>query len=459
MPVRRLSPEDELMLRMDAVWPQDIGAIAVLDGAALLDADGRLRVEELREAIGSRLGRAPRFRQLIRSPGRFLGGPVWVDAPVVDLGHHVQVRQLAPGSGEAELLDAVETLRNRRLDPSRPRWEMWFLPGLPERRVGLFVRWQHALADGRAAMSLLAAFLDPAPDAVVPPAAWTPEPPPTTAELLVDNARRRARRLAGVLALLARPRTTARRARDALPMARETLAEKPGPETSLNRVVGPGRRFAVLRTTLHEVEQIGAAHGATVNDVLLAATAGGLRALLSARGESVPAASVPVYVPVSLRARGHGSTEGNLISQMVVPLPLGIADPSIRIRRIAEDTARRKAVTRPSLGTMFRSRWISRLMLRAINRERVNVETGNVAGPTQPVYLAGARLLEVFPVLNLIGSVGLGIGALSYAGAFAVSVTADRDTYPDLDVFVDGARAELDALRTLLRYGHEPTAG
>ncbi|PFG38264.1 WS/DGAT/MGAT family acyltransferase [Georgenia soli] len=432
------------MLRLDARWPQDIGAIAILDGEGLLDADGRLRVEVLRKAIGARLHGAPRFRQLIHHPGRFQGGPVWVDAPVVDLDHHVRVLPLPPGSGEAQLLDAVEKLRARRLDPSRPQWEMWFLPGLPGRRVGLFVRWQHALADGRAAMSLLAAFLDPAPDTVVPPVAWAPAPTPTTAELLVDNVRRRVRRLAVVLKTLTRPRATARRVRGALPMVRETLAQQPGPETSLNRVVGPGRRFALLRTTLEQVHQIAAAHGATVNDVLLAVTAGGLRALLSARGE--PVGSVPVYVPVSLRRGGQGGTEGNLISQMVVPLPLGIADPDSRLRRIAQETARRKSVARPSLGTLFRSRWISRPMLRAVNRQRVNVETGNVAGPARPVYLAGARLLEVFPVLNLIGSVGLGVGALSYAGAFEICVTADRDACPDLDVFVDGARAELDDL-------------
>jgi diacylglycerol O-acyltransferase / wax synthase len=67
-------------------------------------------------------------------------------------------------------------------------------------------------------------------------------------------------------------------------------------------------------------------------------------------------------------------------------------------------------------------------------------------GPPQPVYLAGARLLEVFPVLPLIARVPLGVGALSYAGQFTIAAVADRDACPDLDVFAASFRHELRAL-------------
>lgn len=56
-------------------------------------------------------------------------------------------------------------------------------------------------------------------------------------------------------------------------------------------------------------------------------------------------------------------------------------------------------------------------------------------------------VLEVFPVLPLIANEPLGVGAVSYAGSFNIAVVADRDAYPDLGVFVAGAREELDALR------------
>jgi diacylglycerol O-acyltransferase / wax synthase len=49
-------------------------------------------------------------------------------------------------------------------------------------------------------------------------------------------------------------------------------------------------------------------------------------------------------------------------------------------------------------------------------------------------------------VLPLIANEPLGVGALSYAGAFNIGAAADRDAYPDLDVFVAGAREEPDTL-------------
>jgi hypothetical protein len=79
-------------------------------------------------------------------------------------------------------------------------------------------------------------------------------------------------------------------------------------------------------------------------------------------------------------------------------------------------------------------------------RQRVNVTTASIPGPTMPLYLCGARVLEVVPVLPLIANEPLGVGALSYAGQFTIGVVADRDAYPDLDVFLTGACQELQTL-------------
>jgi hypothetical protein len=187
--IDRLTALDQLMLRVSKVWPQEIGALALLDETNLLDSDGRFRVEAVREAIASRLHLVPRFRQVVFVPRRGLGGPLWVDAPSFDLSQHVRVLPLPAGSGEADLLVATERLRRKQLDPSRPLWELWFLTGLPERQIGLFVKLHHAIADGMAAMTTVAAFLNPVPDA---PAAsahpWTPTRPPSAPELLADTS-------------------------------------------------------------------------------------------------------------------------------------------------------------------------------------------------------------------------------------------------------------------------------
>jgi diacylglycerol O-acyltransferase len=95
---------------------------------------------------------------------------------------------------------------------------------------------------------------------------------------------------------------------------------------------------------------------------------------------------------------------------------------------------------------MFRSRLARRALLAFLDSHPVSVTTADVPGPPEAVYLAGARLLEVFPVLPLIAKVTLGVGALSYAGQLNITVVADRDAIPDLDTFTTAARSELRAL-------------
>jgi WS/DGAT/MGAT family acyltransferase len=436
------------MLWPDEIWPQDIGALAVLDGSGLLEPDGRFRIELVRQAIESRLHLVPRFRQLLSVPRRGLGRPLWVDAPAFDLSDHVRVAPLPAPGDEAALLRTTEQLRRRRLDRSRPLWEMWFLPGLPERRIGIFVRMHHVIADGIAGVATIGTFLDATPDAATAPApAWTPAPAPAARELLTDDLRRHAGGLVGALSTLTRPVTTARRIRAAWPAMRAAFTSVPTPVTSLNRRVGPDRDIALIRGDLTQVKQIARAHDAKVNDVLLAVTAGGLRGLLSSRGERVDDLLLPVYVPVTLRRPQHrAQARGNLIGQMLVPLPIGTTDSGRRLRQIAAETATQKARSHPNLGVVLRSRIARRALLKILDRHPVSVTTADVPGPQVPVYLAGARLLEVFPVLPLIGNVTLGVGALSYAQQFNITAVADRDACPDLDVFAASARDELRAL-------------
>lgn len=447
-PIDRLTTLDQFMVRVDERWPQHVGALAILDGTNLLEPSGRFRIEAVRAAIAARLDLAPRLRRCVRVPRRGLGGPLWVEVPSFDLSEHVRVHPLPAGSGEAELLPAIEQLRRERLDPSRPLWRMWCLTGLSEQRIALFVKLHHAIVDGMAAMATIAALLDTGPDAstLTAPPPWTPGPAPSTRELLTDNARRHVQKVAAALTALARPLTSLRQVRAAWPAVRELIAETPGAETSLDRMVGPYRELVLIRTSLDAIKQVAHTHGATVNDVLLAATAGGLRTLLRGRGEPVEGTTVRIYVPVSLRRGGRGPQQGNVIAQMAVPLPLGESLAGDRLERVAAETAMRKARTRTSLGMLFRGRIARRLMLMAVMRQRVNVTTASIPGPTAPLYLAGARVLEVFPVLPLVANESLGVGALSYAGAFTVGVVADRDAYPDLDVLAAGIREELRAL-------------
>ena len=444
--MERLTAEDQVMLWPDEIWPQDIGALAVLDGSSLLDADDRFRIEAVREAVGAQLHLVPRFRQLLYVPPRQLGGPLWMDAATFDLGEHIAEVPLAAPGDEAQLLRTVEQLRRRRLDRSRPLWEMWFLTGLQDRRVGLFVRVHHAIADGMAGVATIVKFLDATPDAVpASPRAWTPAPVPTEGELVQDKWRRRLQQLSRMLAALAHPVTTGRHFVAAWPAMREIIAGRPLPATSLDRLVGPDRNLALIRSSLKLIKGVAHTSDATVNDVLLTVTAGGLRALLNARGESVEGV-LRIYVPVSLHQEPRAQARGNLIAQMVVPLPIGASDPVLRLRLIAKDTGQRKATSRPSLGMVPHRGIAGRAFLKLLARQRVNVNSADIPGPEAPLYFAGSRLLEVFPMVQLIGKVSLAVGAISYAGQFNIMVVADRDAYPDVDILVAGVQDELRAL-------------
>ena len=451
MEIDRLSSGDRLMLRAGARWPQHIGALVVLDGTDLFDPAGRFRVEAIRAAVEARLDRVPRFRRVLRTPRRGLGPPFWTDAARFDVTDHVRVVAVPAPGGEPELLDVVERLRRRPLDLRRPPWEMWFLTGLPDCEVGLFVRIHHAAADGVAALVALSAFLDaPSSGASGRPATrWRPISPPSTGTLYLDNLRRKADELRTIGRAAIHPVATAHEIARAVPAMWEVLGERPASRTSLERFVGRDRRIALVRASATDVRRIGRLCRATPNDVLLALTAGGVRALLASRGEAVEDATIRVYVPVSLRrgrAKQSPAARGNAVAQMAVPIALTGEDPVAGLRRIAAETGRRKRRPRTSLGLWFASDVITGLLLRAVARQRVNITTANLPGPRDAQRLLGMRVLAVYPVVPLIANVSLGVGAVSYAGSLDIGITADRDAFPDLEKLVAGMEAELGAL-------------
>ncbi len=448
--LERLTASDLFLLLWDDYgWSSDIGGLAILDGASLLDRDGRVRIEAVRRQLESRLHLVPRFRQLLYRPRLGLGWPLWVDAPSFDLADHIRVHALAAPADQAQLLEACQELARRPLDPARPLWELWLLPGLPERRVGAFLKLHHVFADGAAAVAAFGALLDLTADAPTPAAPpWTPTPIPTAGELLRDNLRRRVQGLDRALLGLAHPSRTLGRARRAWPAWREFFAEQRAPRTSLNRPVGADRRLAIVGSRLELAKQIAHVHHAKVNDVVLAAVAGGLRQLLASRGEDVQGLVQRAMVTISLHQEQPGQARGNRPGWMMVPLPLGEPDPVRRLELIAAETAARKHKARPEAGSgVFRFVAGQRVWYRLFRRQRsVNLVVTNAPGPPVPLYLAGARLLELFPMMPTMGNLTLVVAVLSYAGQLNLTAVADRDGCPDVEVFAQGLRSALDDL-------------
>jgi WS/DGAT/MGAT family acyltransferase len=330
---------------------------------------------------------------------------------------------------------------------------MWFLTGLPNGRIGFFMKVSHAIADGMAGVAALGAFVDVTPDspeATSP--SWMPGAMPSGRELLADNVRGHLQALDRAADRLAHPVELARAARRGWPAVHEAFFDGRAPSTSLNaRPVSPDRRLVTIGGSLDLIKGIARAHHAKVNDVLLATIAGGFRDLLCARGEPVDGVLLRAMVPVSLHD-GAADARGNRDGAMVVPLPVGGAAAAERLALIAEATAERKKKARPPGGTLFRNRVIQRAFLGITAHQRFfNTYVTNVPGPPVPLFFAGAQILEVFPLVPLIGNLSIGIGALSYTGQFNVTVVADRDLCPDLETFVEGIRGSLTVLEGSIR--------
>ena len=75
-----------------------------------------------------------------------------------------------------------------------------------------------------------------------------------------------------------------------------------------------------------------------------------------------------------------------------------------------------------------------------------NVIVTNVPGPQFPVYLVGARMLEIYPLVPLATNQALGIALFSYDGGLYWGFNADWDALPDLHDLVIGVEEEFQVL-------------
>ncbi len=414
-----------------------VAAIARVDGASLLDAAGRLRLDEVRADLEQRLYLAPRLRQVLVCPRPGLGSPAWADDARFDIRRHVRARPVPAPGDEAALLAVCSELNEPPLDRSRPLWELWLLPGLADSNVGLLFRLHHAVADGVAAIALMGALFGATPNTPAPPGpAWRPASAPGAWQLFTDSWRRHADAVAATAFGLRHPaavvRSAGARARQLRLIAGEGLA----PRVSWNRPAGTRRRLFLLRADLASAKAVAHAHGGTVNDLVLAAVAGGARQLLAGRGELRPGMVLKATVAAAARDPGDLAPSGNRAAIMLVPLPVSDPDPARRLAQIARLTRARKRY-RPYQPA---ARFAQRAMVWVMPRQRlVNLFTSNLPGPPEPLYLAGARVLELYQVGVVQGNVTVAVGVLSYAGQLNITVLGDADAVPDLKAFAEGA--------------------
>lgn len=405
-------------------------------GAVLmLEPGDRLDLGEVRSTLDARIKGVPRLRQRLVTTPLGCGRPIWVDDAFFDIADHVHETACpAPGDRDA-VLEVAADLIARPLPRDRPLWSATLLTGLAGGGAAVFVRFHHVMADGMGGLAVLAGLVDGAP---APPTPEFPRPAPRPRSLFFDAVRSR-------LAALPRAGETLGRVREAA----AELGRRPrrGTPCSLNRPVGSDRSLAVARADLDAIHAVARAHGASVNDAVLAAITGALARLLADRGEAVD--RFVVSIPVSGRAADTGAELGNQIGIMAVDLPASGA-PGDRIEAIAAITGSQKRAHRGAspalLVPVFRLldavgllRWFTD------HQQMVNTFVTNLRGPDTQVRLLDRTVEELIPVNSTSGNVRVAFGVFSYARALTVTVVADASLRGELADLVEHLQNELDA--------------
>jgi WS/DGAT/MGAT family acyltransferase len=232
----------------------------------------------------------------------------------------------------------------------------------------------------------------------------------------------------------------------------EDLA-RPHAPTSLERSATARRAVAYADVPFDAVREAGRRHGATVNDVLLAATGVALRRALRRRGDRRD--GVRALVPVNVRAEdGEAGTLGNRISFMPVELPVGEPDPHRALALVQARSATAKAgASSDALEALGHAadalpgagrRIVARAALRAVPFALV---VSNVPGPPVTLSLLDRPLRAIHPMVPLLHGHALTVGAVSYDGRLHIGLAADAEVVPDVVAIARDLEAAFDALR------------
>jgi len=424
-----------------------ISSTQIFEIGSLQTPQGGVDVETYKRAVESVLHLVPRYRQRLKWIP-FENRAVWVDDAHFNLEYHIRHSALPRPGSEAQLKKLTARIVGQQLDRSRPLWENWVVEGLEGGRFATVTKIHHCMIDGLAGVDLAYRLFTTTPRYEIQDAQrHVPHVPPAGLELLRDSLGRRLRLPLDIIRGVRDFRRETENLRHELAIRARAIADLIGTtsqlasETPLNQPLGPHRRFDYLALPLGHFKAVSKAFDCSVNDVVLATTAGAIRDLLMARCVHPEDTEFRVAAPVSVRSKEERGRMGNRVSNWFIPLPIGEASPRKRLEAISKLTRKLK-VSQQALGVemmMAVAEWTPTVVLSAAMRgasAASNMIVTNVPGPQETLYLLGARLQYIFPCVPLLTGQGLGIGIVSYAGNLCWGFTADFDLMPDLPNFV-----------------------
>ncbi|MEU0541575.1 wax ester/triacylglycerol synthase family O-acyltransferase [Nocardia sp. NPDC005978] len=464
--ITRLTPQDASFYRLESSSnPMHIGSLAILRNPAPTGNSGRapLDYERLVSLVESRLPLVPLYRRKVREIPFALGRPVWVDDAQFDISYHIR-RSALPGPGtDEQLLDLVARLASHPLDNTRPLWEMYLVEGLSEGRSAVFTKTHSALVDGDSALEIGHVILDTSADPrEVADDAWRAHREPADLELLIGAVLHLATQPREALEVMRHHGAEAFAVVDATGKAVQKMvsmlraAALGAPDSPLNTRTSRNRRVEVVRTDLEDYRKIRKRFDCSINDVILAVVTGALRNWLLSRGQVLTEAdTLRAVVPISVYSDGAELKPAGEVTSIMVDLPVGEPNPVIRLSHIKHAT---EPHTRHDRGvqarTLVHMAGFAPASLHAMSvrsastfaEHTFNLVITNAPGPQQPMFIGGARMLEMYPVSPLLRFQALSIGLTSYDGRVFYGLTADRDAMADIAVLTASVHESMEEM-------------
>jgi WS/DGAT/MGAT family acyltransferase len=447
------------------------------------DPDDNLTAGAIERLVASRLHLIPPFRRRMVPVPLGLDLPYWTDDPSFEVSAHIHEHELpAPGDDRA-LADGVAEVMATPLDLRRPPWAIHVFRGLQGDRVAVATAIHHSASDGVGMAELFAILHDPTPairDLGGPGADSAPARLPGRGAMLargitglprqpvrfVRSFPRALPHLDQVVTL--RPLPGVPRAAQfgrrllSAPSGDGAMLDEPAalaPRTRTTGRISGSRTSAFASTSLAEVKAIKNRFGVTVNDVVMAIIAGGMRAWLEEAGE-LPSEPLAAMVPISVRAPEQSGAFGNRMAMMIPPLHTEEADPARRLALTHESMRAAKERHRAVPATLLQdaNHFIPPMLLARAARAcalvassprrgaAANVLISNIPGAREPQYLAGAQLVAHFPLSAIFHGLGLNITVVSYRDQVDWGIAGDPEQIGDAWDLLDhvvAAQAEL----------------
>ncbi|EED34135.1 hypothetical protein NOR51B_72 [Luminiphilus syltensis NOR5-1B] len=398
------------------------------------------------------------FNKILRRPTPLRPYPVWERNYDLDLEYHVRHLALPKPGGERELGMLIARLHSNPLDFSRPLWEYHIIEGLENNRFAVYLKMHHSIVDGIAGVRMLQRSMSSDPDDTSSPALWSAPIPEELFEDKTTTSRLR-RALTGARRSAASATHVARQLYDTLKAGINDkdplLLPYQAPMTIFNGRIGGQRRFATQNYDFARIRKLSKTAGCTVNDIVLAISAGALRRFLQEQN-ALPGRPLVGGIPVSLKPKDDQSA-GPAVSYAMANLATNIADPKRRLEVICESTRRAKGVlqdlSREEIENFTAIIMSPNAMQTSLNLEGrtppvFNVNISNVPGPTEPLYLHRAKLEAMYPVSAVTHGQALNITCYSYNGSLSFGYSGCRDSVPRLQrlaVYSGEALEELEA--------------